>query len=107
MRSSAERYSENEKGDLRVPFFQLTGFLDPVTLQALRTHPNPLDSAVDIDAHRLQVGIPTPLGAIVCVTDVIAGNRPFCADGAYPCHKLHPVVCSEREKRLKLVSPAA
>jgi hypothetical protein len=41
------------------------------------------------------------------VADVVAGYRPFCADGAYPCHKLHPVVCSEREKPLNLVSPAA
>ena len=107
MRSSAELHCENEKGDLRVPFFQLAGFLDPVTLQALRTHPNPFHSTVDTDAHRLQVRIPAPLGAVVRVTDVVAGNRPFCADGAYPCHKLHPVSCTNAEKPLNLVSIVA
>ena len=90
MRSRPGLHGENDKGDLRVPFFQLARFLDPVTLQALRTNPNPFDGAVDTDAYRLQVGIPAPLRAVVRVTDVVAGNRPFCADGAYPCHKLHP-----------------
>ena len=98
MQSSAELHSENEKGDLRVPFFQLTGFLDPVTLQALGADPNPFGRAIHQHPHRLEIGIPTPLGSIVGVADVVAGDRPFGAHGAYPCHKLHPYIMSGRDE---------
>ena len=108
-----------KKGTFGSPFFKLkparararaqesAGFLDAVTLQALGAHPNPLDCTVNADPDGLEIGIPAPLGSVVRVADVVAGNRPFCADGAYPCHKLHPVVCSERGKPLNLASLVA
>jgi hypothetical protein len=103
---------DNKKGDLRVPFFRATcqansglaRLLDPITLEALGAHPNTLDRAVDAHPHGLQVRIPPPLGSIVGVADVVAGDRPFRAERAYPCHKLHPLTCSERGKPLNLAS---
>src|SRR5215203_2510782 len=100
-RGSADA-SPMKKGTFGSPFFKLhsdrtrvrrarsAGFLDLVTLQALGAHPNALDSTIDADADGLKVGIPAPLGAVVRVADVVAGNRPFSADGAYPCHKVPP-----------------
>src|SRR5215218_8835863 len=103
---------DNKKGDLRVPFFRTTRraksglarLLDPITLEALGAHPNPLDRAIDAHPHGLQVRIPAPLGSIVGVADVVAGDRPFRAERAYPCHKLHLLTCSERGKPLNLAS---
>src|SRR5688572_26629167 len=76
-----------KKGTFGSPFFKLqsgrtglrqmlsAGFLDLVTLQALGAHPNALDSTIDADANGLKVGIPAPLGAVVRVADIVAGNR--------------------------------
>ena len=91
------------KGTFGSPFLtsdpDQLGLLDPITLQALGTDPDPLGRAVDQDAHRLQIGIPAPLGAIVGVADVVAGDRPFGAHGADPCHKLHPCIMSDPRAR--------
>src|SRR5215213_8882232 len=104
---------DNKKGDLRVPFFRTAcqatnsgsaGFLDPITLETLRAHPNPLDRAIDAHPHGLQVRVPAPLGSVVGVADVVAGDRPFRAERAYPCHKLHPLTCSKLGKPLNLAS---
>jgi len=84
---------------------QLAGLLDPVTLQALGTNPDPLNSAVHIDADGLQVGVPAPLGSVIGVADIVTGNRAFCANGAYPCHKLHLIHCSETRKASKPSEP--
>src|SRR5262249_19781417 len=92
------------KGDPRVPFFRLVNpatqqrsnlhrdscarrLHHPVTLQALRAHPHSARGAIHEDAHSLQVRIPTPLGPIVGVADIVAGDRPFRAHGTYPCHR--------------------
>ena len=93
------RRMANEKGDLRVPFFlQSARLLDPITLEALGTDPDPLGRAIDQNAHGLQIGVPAPLRAIVGVADVVAGNRPFSAHGANPCHKLHLGILSDARK---------
>src|SRR6476661_2516201 len=63
---------------------------DPVTLQALRTHPDALGRTLDQHPYGLQIRIPAPLGSIVGVADVVAGDRPLAAHGAYPGHELHP-----------------
>jgi hypothetical protein len=92
----------NKQGDLRVPFFLLSAcLLDPITLEALSTHPDPLGRAIDQNAHSLQIGIPAPFRPIIGVADVVAGNRPFSAHGANPCHKFHPWYLVERGKASK------
>ena len=91
--------ARNKQGDLRVPFFlQSARLLDPITLEALGTDPDPLGRAIDQNAHSLQIGVPAPLRAIVGVADVVAGNRPFSAHGANPCHKLHLGILSDARK---------
>ena len=97
--TGASAAARNKKGDPRVPFFRRTlargarrrrsrlGRLgDPVTLQALRAHPDALGRALDQHPHRLQIRIPAALGSIVGVADVVAGDRPLAAHGAHPCH---------------------
>src|SRR3954468_8095331 len=94
LRNSERPADRHIKGDLRVPFFSYlpvqnfgsAGFLDAITLQALRTNPDSAGSALYHDAHRLEIGIPAPLGSVVCMTDVVAGDRSLGAHGAYPCH---------------------
>ena len=93
------------KGDPGVPFFltrrcsrggqtdgdsRLGGLRDPVTLQALRADPDAPGRALDEHPDRLQVRIPAPLGPVVGVADIVAGDRPLAAHGADPRHKLHP-----------------
>ena len=70
----------NKKGDPGVPFFmtaradrsdrggdRLGRFGDPVTLQALRTHPDALGRTLDQHPDGLQIRIPATLGSIVGV----------------------------------------
>jgi hypothetical protein len=108
--------SEMTKGTFGSPFFKLVNrqlsaesarFPDAITLQALRANPDPARGAIDQDAHRLEVGIPAPLGSIIGVADVIAGNRPLGAHGAYPCHKFHPHlrVVTQRARKSNEPSP--
>src|SRR5215216_6777017 len=94
--------ARHKEGDPEVPFFSVfdpasAGLFDPITLQALGAHSDPLGRTVHQDTHGLQIGIPAPLGPIIGVTDMVAGDRPFGAHGAYPCHKLHPHRC-QRDK---------
>src|SRR5262245_7169218 len=63
---------------------------DPVTLQTLRAHPDPLGRALDQHPYRLQIRVPAALCAIVGVADIVAGDRPLAAHGANPSHKLLP-----------------
>ena len=89
----------NKQGDLRVPFFLLSAcLLDPITLEALGTYPDPLGRAIDQNAHGLQIGVPAPFRPIIGVADVVAGYRPFSAHGANPCHKLHLGILSNARK---------
>ena len=112
-RTAVRADRSKDKGDLRVPFFQpvlsaakeLTGLLDPVTLQALRANPNPLRRALDEHAHCLQVRVPAPLASVVRVADVVAGNRPLGAESAYSCHKLHPYLMFVTRKARKTSEP--
>jgi hypothetical protein len=108
--------SEMTKGTFGSPFFKLVNrqifaesarFPDAITLQALRADPDPARGAIDQDAHGLEVGIPAPLGSIIGVADVIAGNRPLGAHGAHPCHKFHPHlrVVIQRARKLNEPSP--
>ena len=106
-----------KKGTFGSPFFKLkpartrmrakqsAGFLDAVTLQALGAYPNPLDRTVNADSDGLEIGIPAPLGSVVRVADVVAGYRPFSADGAYPCHKLYPYLVFVTRKAHKTSEP--
>ena len=37
-------------------------------------------------ANRAQVYVPTPLGHVMGVADIVSKLRPFAADFAYACH---------------------
>ena len=65
------------------------GLPDAITLQALRADPDPFGRTIHQDPNGLEIRVPAPLGPVVRVTDVVAGDRPLGAHGADPCHKLH------------------
>ena len=44
----------------------------------------------------LQIRVPAALGSVVGVADIVAGDRPFAAHGADPCHMLHPHLSRHR-----------
>ena len=44
----------------------------------------------------LQVGLPDGTGFVVCVTDIISGNRLFPTDFTFSCHFYYPPESFER-----------
>src|ERR1044072_7979498 len=68
----------------------------PVTLQALRADSDTTGRPFHQHAHGLQVRIPAALGPVVGMAHIIAGDRPFAAHGADPCHMLHPLLSRHR-----------
>jgi hypothetical protein len=78
------------------PIIQLS-FLDFPASQAGRANADTLARALPhFGVDWAQIDVPSPLGHIVGVADVVSKLRPFAADLAYLCHD-----CSE----LILISP--
>lgn len=103
-----------EKGDPTVPFFVASGagrersghgrqdaarLLDLVPLDALGADPNPPGLAIDLDADRLEVGVPAAVGPVVRVAYVMTGHRSLATDGADARHTVYSLRISPSRYR--------
>ena len=64
------------------------GLGDFAAADARRASTKSLAHALNLGLHRTKIDVPTPLGDVVGVADVVSKLRPFAADIAYSCHDL-------------------
>jgi hypothetical protein len=63
-----------------------SGFDDFAAAQAGGADADALGGGADLGVHRTQVYIPTPLGDVMGVADIVSELRPLAADLTYLCH---------------------
>jgi hypothetical protein len=68
----------------------ISGFDDFAAAQAGSANADALVAALHFSVDRAQIDVPTPLGHVMGVADIVPKLRPFAADFAYLCHD-----CSE------------
>ena len=71
------------------------GFYDLAAAQAGGADADALSAPLHLGVDRAQIDVPTPLGHVVSVADVISKLRPLAADRANLCHD-----CSRLGKNL-------
>jgi hypothetical protein len=63
---------------------------------AFRADSGSLVSSVDYGSNPLKIGVPTPLGNVMSMTDVIAKEWSFAANVTTCCHKCLPMPSQKR-----------
>lgn len=77
--------------------FGLCGFDDFASLDAARANANPLArAAVELGLHRTKIHIPATTCRVVSVRDVVSELRPFAAKITFGCHRIAPILVSQR-----------